>query len=400
MTKAILVLNAGSSSLKFSVFELTTHDHGQGQGYLQLLAKGKIDGIGSTPHFSVKDHLGVSLAKEHWAANEIIDHAYCLKEISTFLRQQYQGIDFLGAGHRVVHGGTKYNAPLLLNPDVIKELEDLIPLAPLHQPHNLAAIRAVAALNPSLRQVACFDTAFHHRQETVAQLFGLPYAYFERGVRRYGFHGISYEYISSVLKQQQPAIAAGKVVIAHLGNGASMCAVQDGKSVASSMGFTALDGLLMGTRSGNLDPGVVLYLLQHEGLNAQEIEELLYKRSGLLGISGVSSDMRALLDSSAPLAQLAIDYFVHRISVELGALAASMNGLDALVFTAGIGENSAEIRRRVCLKAQWLGIQLHQQANETGELCISQHGSRTSVWLIPTDEELMIARHTCEQLGL
>lgn len=400
MTKAILVLNAGSSSLKFSVFELTTHDHGRGQGHLHLLAKGKIDGIGSTPHFSVKDHQGVSLAKEHWAVNEIIDHAYCLKEISTFLRQQYQGIDFLGAGHRVVHGGTKYNAPLLLNPDVIKELEDLIPLAPLHQPHNLAAIRAVAALNPSLRQVACFDTAFHHRQETVAQLFGLPYAYFERGIRRYGFHGISYEYISSVLKQQQPAIAAGKVVIAHLGNGASMCAVQDGKSVASSMGFTALDGLLMGTRSGNLDPGVVLYLLQHEGLNAQEIEELLYKRSGLLGISGVSSDMRALLDSSAPLAQLAIDYFVHRISVELGALAASMNGLDALVFTAGIGENSAEIRRRVCLKAQWLGIQLHQQANEAGELCISQHGSRTSAWLIPTDEELMIARHTCEQLGL
>ena len=394
MTKAILVLNAGSSSLKFSVFELTH------SGALMLLAKGKIDGIGSTPHFTVKDHLGVSLAHEHWAADTLIDHAYCLKEISTFLRQQYQGIDFVGAGHRVVHGGIKYAAPLLLNPGIIKELESLIPLAPLHQPHNLAAIRAVTALNPTLPQIACFDTAFHHGQETVAKLFGLPYAYFERGIRRYGFHGISYEYVASALKQQQPAVAAGKVVIAHLGNGASMCAVQDGKSVASSMGFTALDGLLMGTRSGNLDPGVVLYLLEHEGMDAKQIEVLLYAQSGLLGISGVSSDMRELLDSSAPLAQLAIDYFVHRISLELGALAASMNGLDALVFTAGIGENSAEIRHRVCLKAQWLGVQMNQQANADANMCLSEENSKTSVWLIPTDEELMIARHTCEQLGL
>lgn len=397
MTKAILVLNAGSSSLKFSVFELCP------DGDLQLLAKGNIDGIGSTPHFSIKDHQGVSLAREHWTADDVIDHAYCLKEIGTFLRQQYQGIDFLGAGHRVVHGGMKYAAPLLLNPAIIAELESLIPLAPLHQPHNIAAIRAVSAINASLPQVACFDTAFHHHQEPVAKLFGLPYTYFERGIRRYGFHGLSYEYVSSALRQQQPAVAAGKVVIAHLGNGASMCAVQDGKSVASSMGFTALDGLLMGTRSGNLDPGVLLYLLQHEGMDARQIEELLYKQSGLLGVSGISGDMRELLDSDAPQARLAIDYFVYRISLELGALAASMNGLDALVFTAGIGENSAEIRRRVCEKAQWLGIQLDQQANQSNraaDFCISAQGSKTSVWLIPTDEELMIARHTCEQLGL
>jgi acetate kinase len=231
-------------------------------------------------------------------------------------------------------------------------------------------------------------------------MFGLPYAYFERGIRRYGFHGLSYEYVSSALRQRQPEVAKGKVVIAHLGNGASMCAVQDGSSVASSMGFTALDGLLMGTRSGNLDPGVLLYLLQHEGLDAQQIEDLLYKQSGLLGISGLSSDMRTLQDSSAPLAQLAIDYFVHRISLELGALAASMNGLDALVFTAGIGENSAEIRRRVCQNALWLGIQMDQRANEAGDMRISTKGSKASAWAITTDEELMIARHTCEQLGL
>ena len=392
MTQAILVLNAGSSSLKFSVFEIVA-------GVLALLAKGKVEGIGSAPRFVVQDQFDQPLADEKWPAGEGVVHADALKKIKVFLRKQYEGIDFVAIGHRVVHGGMKYAAPMLINADVLKELEELIPLAPLHQPHNLAAIRAMAEINPAVAQVACFDTAFHSEQEPVTKLFGLPYRYFERGIRRYGFHGISYDYISSVLRQQQPTLAAGKVVIAHLGNGASMCAVRDGKSVASSMGFTALDGLAMGTRSGNLDPGVVLYLMQHEGLNAQEIEDLLYQQSGLLGLSGISSDMRTLLDSSAPMAQLAVDYFVHRISLELGALAASMGGLDALVFTAGIGENSAEIRRRVCMKAKWLGLEIDAKANDDGNLCISTAASRISAWCMPTDEELMIARHTCSLLG-
>jgi acetate kinase len=392
MTKAILVLNAGSSSLKFSVYELASGDH------LYLLAKGQIEGIPGAPHFKVTDHDGHILVEERWDADVRMDHAYSLKQLSVFLRHRYQTLDLLGVGHRVVHGGARYAAPIKVDAAIMKELESFIPMAPLHQPHNLAAIRAVSEINPQVPQVACFDTAFHSTQEPLAQLFGLPYAYFERGVRRYGFHGLSYEYVAAAMRQQQPEIAAGKVVIAHLGNGASMCAVCNGKSVASSMGFTALDGLLMGTRSGDLDPGVVLYLLQHEGLDAQQIEDLLYKRSGLLGLSGISGDMRVLLDNAAPRARLAVDYFVRRISLELGALAASMQGIDALVFTAGIGENSAEIRRRVCLEAAWLGIQVDDAANDAGKACISRADSSCSAWLIATNEELMIARHTLAEL--
>jgi acetate kinase len=394
MTKVILVLNAGSSSLKFSVFEYDSASD------LHLLAKGQVEGIGTAPHFFAQDQHQHILADEHWQDAESIDHAHCLLAIATLLRKHYQGIKLLGVGHRVVHGGVHYSAPVLLTPGIIGALSDLSPLAPLHQPHNLAAIRAVAKAMPDMPQIACFDTAFHRSQSELNQLFGLPYSCFERGIRRYGFHGLSYEYVSSVLQQREPEVAAGKVVIAHLGNGASMCAIHNGQSVASSMGFTALDGLMMGTRVGRLDAGAVLYLQQQEQLDVQQIEDLLYKRSGLLGLSGISSDMRVLLASEEPRAQLAIDYFVQRISCELGSLAASMGGLDALVFTAGIGENSAEIRQKVCEQAQWLGIELDQQANEAGEQCISSINSPTSVWMIPSNEELMIARHTRKQLGL
>jgi acetate kinase len=393
MIKAILVLNAGSSSLKFSLFEY------EAASDLHLMAKGQVEGIGTAPHFVAKDHHGQILADEHWQGEDK-DHDHCLQAIAALLRQQYQGLKLLGVGHRVVHGGAHYAAPVRLTPGIINALDALTPLAPLHQPHNLAAIRAVASALPDLPQIACFDTAFHRSQNQINQLFGLPYSCYERGIRRYGFHGLSYEYVSTTLKQREPEIAAGKVVIAHLGNGASMCAVQNGKSVASSMGFTALDGLMMGTRAGSLDAGVVLYLLQQEQLSVSQVEELLYKRSGLLGLSGISSDMRVLLASSEPRAELAVDYFVHRISKELGALAASMNGLDALVFTAGIGENSAIIRQRVCEQAQWLGIDLDTHANDAGEQCISMIDSPTTAWLIPSNEELMIARHTRTQLGL
>ncbi|AMC36065.1 acetate/propionate family kinase [Janthinobacterium sp. B9-8] len=395
MTKAILVLNAGSSSLKFSLFEY------EAASDLHLMTKGQVEGIGTAPHFVAKDHHNQILADQPLPeSNQSIGHSEGLHAIATLLRDQYPDLKLLGVGHRVVHGGAHYAAPLRLTPGTIGALEGLTPLAPLHQPHNLAAIRAVAEARPDLPQVACFDTAFHRSQEQINQLFGLPYNCYERGIRRYGFHGLSYEYVSSVLKQQEPEVAAGKVVIAHLGNGASMCAVQNSKSVASSMGFTALDGLMMGTRTGNLDAGVVLYLLQQEQLSVQQVEELLYKRSGLLGLSGISSDMRVLLDSHEPQAALAVDYFVHRISRELGSLAASMNGLDALVFTAGIGENSAIIRQRVCEQAQWLGIEIDPHANAANEFCISAIDSPTTVWLIPSNEELMIARHTRTQLGL
>jgi acetate kinase len=276
-------------------------------------------------------------------------------------------------------------------------LDTITPLAPLHNPHNLAAIRAMMQECPDLPQVACFDTAFHRQQDTVAKLFGLPYEYYEHGVQRYGFHGLSYEYIASVLP---PDIALGRVIVAHIGSGASLCAIHKGCSVATTMSFTALDGLLMGTRAGSLDPGVILYLLQQEGLSLKQLEDLLYKQSGLLGLSGISNDMRVLLDSDEPRAQLAIDYFVYRVSREIGSLAAAMGGVDALVFTAGIGENSPQIRQLVCEQAIWLGVDFDATANQAGAACISRADSRVAVWMLPTNEELMIARHTRILLGL
>jgi acetate kinase len=393
MGKSILVLNAGSSSLKFCVFELAGTA-------LAALASGQIEGLGTAPHLIAKDHSGTRIADQRWDRAEVANHVHALQQLAEWLRIRFGGVELAAVGHRVVHGGADYAVPTQVTPEALARLEKLVPLAPLHQPHNLAAIRAVSVARPELPQVACFDTAFHRSHAQVVELFGLPYEYYERGVRRYGFHGLSYEYVASALPEVAPAIARGKIVIAHLGSGASMCAIRDGRSVASTMGFTALDGLVMGTRSGSLDAGVVLYLLQQEGMDAKQIEDLLYKRSGLLGLSGLSNDMRPLLDSDDPRARLAVDYFVHRASRELGSLAAALDGLDALVFTAGIGENSAEIRRRICAAAQWLGIALDPQANAAGGPCISQADCRTSAWVVPTNEELMIARHTRAVLGL
>ncbi|SBT06381.1 Acetate kinase [Candidatus Accumulibacter aalborgensis] len=394
MEKVILVLNAGSSSLKFSVFALPA------AGSMHPVAVGQIEGLGTAPRLKVKDGAGERMVDEQWDMSEVATHAQALQRIAGLLRSRFQGSVLAGVGHRVVHGGPEYSAPLLITPAAMTRLETYVPLAPLHQPHNLAAIRAVQEVQPDLPQVACFDTAFHRSQDIVGQLYGLPYEYYERGIRRYGFHGLSYEYIATTLPSVAPEIASGRVVVAHLGSGASMCAIHDGRSVTSSMGFTALDGLLMGTRPGNMDPGIVLYLLQQEGLSAKEIEDLLYKRSGLLGLSGIGNDMRVLLASDAPRARLAIEHFVYRISRELGALAAVLGGLDALVFTAGIGENSARIRQLVCEKASWLGVEIDEAANEQGSLRISRTGSRVSAWVVPTNEELMIAHHTRKLLAL
>jgi acetate kinase len=301
----------------------------------------------------------------------------------------------LGAvGHRVGHGGLRYVEPVRVDDTVLAELETLVPLAPLHQPHNLAPIVALRGRRPELPQVACFDTAFHRTQPAVAQAFALPREYSEQGVRRYGFHGISYEYIASELPRYDPRAAAGRVVVAHLGNGSSLCALRDGRSVATTMGFSSLDGLPMGTRCGALDPGVLLHLLNHYHLDTPALEALLYKGSGLLGVSGVSSDMRALLASTDPRAAAAVDLYVYRIGRELGSLAAALGGLDALVFTAGIGAHAAAVRARVCRDAAWLGLTPDEAANAAGGPRISRAGSTVSAWVIPTDEELMIARHT------
>jgi acetate kinase len=306
----------------------------------------------------------------------------------------------VGVGHRVVHGGSRFTGPIIVNKQVLAELHELIPLAPLHQPYNLAAIEAVLERLPGVPQVACFDTSFHRGQSAIAQLVPLPRELRQAGLQRYGFHGLSYEYISSVLPQVAPEIANGRVIVAHLGSGASMCAMKERKSVDSTLGFTALDGLCMGTRPGALDPGVVLHLFQGLKLSTSEVESLLYKKSGLLGISGISNDMRDLLGRSEPEARLAIDYFVYRAAKEIGALAAVLRGVDAIVFTAGIGENSAEIRQRICESSAWLGIELDPEANAGKGPRISTRESQVSVWVIPTNEELIIAQHMASLLGL
>src|SRR5581483_6453635 len=305
-----------------------------------------------------------------------------------------RGHRIIAAGHRVVHGGLQFTRPVRIDAAVLAALESLVPLAPLHQPHNLAAIRAITGRAPGLPQVACFDTSFHRTQPAVAQTFALPRRYTEEGVLRYGFHGLSYEYIASVLRRTDDRAAAGRTVVAHLGNGASLCALTGGRSVASTMGFTAVDGLPMGTRCGALDPGVLLYLMDRHGMDARALEKLIYQQSGLLGVSGLSSDLRTLLASPDPRAAQAVDLFVYRIGRELGSLAAALGGLDALVFTGGIGENAAAIRARVCRDAAWLGLELDEAANEAGGPLVSCSESKVHAWIIPTNEEFMIARHT------
>src|SRR5574337_491157 len=343
---------------------------------------------------------GRTLGERLWDEGAQLDHEGALAYLLAFLHDRGDDARLAGVGHRVVHGGLDYILPVRVDDQVLAALDRYVALAPLHQPHNLAAIRALAAHAPALAQVACFDTAFHRHAPPLSQMYALPYALHEAGVRRYGFHGLSYEYIASVLPRIDPLAAAGRTVVLHLGSGASMCALAGGRSIASTMGFTALDGLPMGTRTGNLDPGVVLWLMDERGMDTRAVERLLYQESGLLGVSGISNDMRALLASDAPRARLAIDLFVYRIGRELGSLAAALGGLDAIVFTAGVGENSPAIRERVCGAARWLGVELDAAANAAGGARISTAASRVAAWAIPTNEELMIAHHTARVLGM
>jgi acetate kinase len=387
MAEAIVVVNAGSSSLKFSLFVVRA-------GELTLDVRGQIEALNAAPRFVAKNLSGRTLAERSWGEGATLGHDGAMEHLRGFLREQLADDRLVGVGHRVVHGGPAYADPIRVDDGVLTALERFIPLAPLHQPHNLAPIAAMRARAPELPQVACFDTAFHRTNPDVAQRFALPGALHEAGVRRYGFHGLSYEYVASTLPRVDATAAAGRTVVLHLGNGSSMCAMEAGRSVASTMGFTAVDGLPMGTRCGALDPGVILYLMDERKLDARAVERLIYHESGLLGVSGLSSDMRALLASADPRAQVAIDLYVYRIRRELGSLAGALGGLDALVFTAGIGENAAGIRERVCREAGWLGLTLDAAANARGGPRISTPESRVSAWVIPTDEELMIARHT------
>lgn len=393
MDDCALVVNAGSSSLKFCLFQRRDEN-----GW-EVAARGQIDGIGTSPRISAKDARGKLLVNEPVSAN-VTDGHVAVEALASWLRSKWAGARILAVGHRVVHGGVRYSGPVLLTREILAELRELIPLAPLHQPYNLAAIEAVFDRLPDVPQVACFDTAFHCGHSEVAKLVPLPRSISRLGLQRYGFHGLSYEYIASVLPNVAPEISNGRVIAAHLGNGASLCALKGGKSIDTTFGFTALDGLCMGTRPGALDPGVVLYLFQTLGLTAKEVETMLYKQSGLLGISGIGNDMRNLLSSDAPEARLAVDYFVYRAAREIGALTAVLGGVDGLVFTAGIGENSTEIRRRICEASSWLGVELDAQANAGGALRISTPRSKVSVWVVPTNEELMIARHAWSLLGL
>jgi acetate kinase len=388
MTDAILVLNAGSSSLKFTEYLVGPGDS------LEATVSGSLEELYGRARFRAKDAEGAILGEHAWTADEPPQHTGAIEFLFDWLHKNVAGSTLVAAGHRVVHGGSRYSAPVRIDAATLDTLAGFVPLAPLHQPHNLVPIRAIAKQRPDLVQVACFDTAFHQSMPAIAQAFALPASITDHGVRRYGFHGLSYEYIASVLPAIDARAAAGRTIVLHLGNGASMCALLAGKSIATTMGFTALDGLPMGTRSGSLDPGVILYCMQELTMDAQAIESLLYKESGLLGVSGISSDMRELLASTQPRARLAIDLFIYRISRELGSLAAALGGLDSIVFTAGIGERAAAIRAGVCRQAGWLGVELDTTANGAGGPRISTSASKVSAWVIPTNEELMIARHT------
>jgi acetate kinase len=392
MSDAIVVLNAGSSSFKFSLFA-------QAPEGAVVVVRGQAEGLYTSPRFVAKDGDGNVLEEKSWGEGVALGHAGALDHLVAFLRARLAQHRLVGVGHRVVHGGLEYTRPVRLDAAVVAALEKYIPLAPLHQPHNLAPIKALLERLPQLPQVACFDTAFHRTQPAVAQAFALPKSITDRGVIRYGFHGLSYEYVAGVLPKYDARAAAGRTVVLHLGNGSSMCAIANGHSVASTMGFTAADGLPMGTRCGNLDPGVVLYLIDELKMDARAVEKLIYQQSGLLGVSGISSDMRTLEASGDPSAKAAIDLFVYRIGRELGSLAASLGGLDAIVFTAGIGENSRSLRERVCRDAAWLGVEIDTDANAQNAPCISTAASRVPVWVIPTNEELMIARHTRNALA-
>jgi acetate kinase len=387
MTPTILVLNAGSSSIKFQLFAVTA-----GASLARRL-KGQMEGIGTRPRLLAKDVEGNVLTDQTWSQPEASSVPAALDRVISFLRGTIGALP-TAIGHRVVHGGPKYSEPIIVTAAALGELERLAPLAPLHQPHNVGLIRLIAARQPHLPQVACFDTAFHRGHAEVADRYAIPEALYAEGVRRYGFHGLSYEYIAGRLEEIAPEIANGRVVVAHLGSGASMCAIQAGISVESTMGFTALDGLPMGTRPGQLDAGVVLYLMNEKGMDAKAIERLLYNECGLKALSGISNDVRVLLASSEARAKLALDYFVHRVQLSTGMLVAAMGGIDAFVFTAGIGENAASIRTAIVRRLSCFGLAIDEAANANGGPLISRRGSGVPCYVIPTDEELMIARHT------
>ncbi len=392
--KAVLVLNAGSSSLKFALFPM---ENGLADS---PCVSGQVEGLGASPTFSVRNGDGRKQTEAVATSGELgTQHRDALSHLFRWLETNSPAIDIVAAGHRVVHGGDRYSAPIRLDNALLTELDAFVPLAPLHQPHNLRAVRAVAQLMPDIPQIACFDTAFHRTQPAVAQAFALPRALSAEGIKRYGFHGLSYDYVARQLPEILGERARGAVVIAHLGNGASMCALRDGKSVASTMGFTAVEGLVMGTRTGSLDPGVLLYLMDEKGMDAKALTTLLYKESGLLGVSGISQDMRTLLDSEAPEAREAVDLFCYRIARELGSLAAAAGGLDALVFTGGIGEHAAPVREKVAALSGWLGVALDAQANARHAQRIESADSKVAVVVVPTNEERMIARYTVELLG-
>jgi acetate kinase len=389
---AILVINAGSSSVKFQVFGV---DRDAG---LARLVKGQMDGIGARPRLRAEADDRTVLINKQYARDKVPDVAAAIAETGNWLRQN-QKFSLVAIGHRVVHGGPDYDRPVLVDRAVLAALERYAGLAPLHQPNNLAPIRSLLARFPDLPQVACFDTAFHRNHSAVADHFAIPEQFYRDGIRRYGFHGLSYEYVSHQLREVAPEVAAKRVIVAHLGSGASLCALLNSRSVESTMAFTALDGLPMGTRPGQIDPGVVFHLISEKNMTPTEVEDLFYRRSGLKGLSGISNDVRELLDSKDPRAAFAIDYFVYRVALHAGMLAAALGGLDAFVFTAGIGENSAEMRARISDKLGWLGAVLDAAANAAGKSLISSQGSPIELHVIPTDEELMIARHTLAVLS-
>ena len=387
---AIVVLNAGSSSIKFSTFRRAGRE-------LKRELRGQVSGLGTVPRLTAKR--GGAPIVDRTLSAEGLGHAEALDILLEFVRAELHGEVLAGVGHRVVHGGLEFMEPTRVDAAILERLARYVPLAPLHQPHNLAAIRLMLERLPGVPEIACFDTAFHRTVPEVAQLFALPPRFAAAGVRRYGFHGLSYEYVASVLPSLDVRAAAGRTVVFHLGNGASMAALQGGRSIGTTMGFTAIEGLPMGTRTGSLDPGVLLFMFDELGMSVRDVERLLYHESGLLGLSGLSSDMRDLLASDAAPARLAVDVFCYRARRELGSLAAALGGLDAIVFTAGIGENQPEIRARICRDAEWLGVQLDGEANRKHGPRISAEGSAVAAWVVPTDEETMIARHVARLLG-
>jgi acetate kinase len=387
MADALLVLNAGSSSLKFSLFA---------SGSLDLRLRGEIDGIGHAAHFVARDSRDTVLGDKTW--DEPVGHTEALEFLLDFLPGAAAYDRLAAVGHRVVHGGQAFTGPVRVNDKVLEDLDALVPLAPLHQPHCLAAMRAVSRIAGEIAQVACFDTSFHRTQPVVAQTYALPDSITAKGVQRYGFHGLSYEYIATVLPELDTRAAQGRTIVAHLGAGSSLCALSAGHSVATTMGFTALDGVPMATRCGALDPGIVLYLIDQLGMTTRQVEQLLYAESGLLGVSGISGDMRELIASKDARARTAVELYVYRIGREIGSLAAALGGLDALVFTAGIGEHHPTIRAAVCAAAEWLGVEIDAEANDSNGPRISAESSRVTAWVVPTDEEKMIARHTMATL--